>query len=171
MAFFLASFQVHEKSILMAVAPLSVLGAVYNSPSLSHWFAFVATWTLWPLLVLDRLQVAYVGVTLLFAIVLIGIQDVQSTMTTLFHPTDSAKDTGIFTQHWLLGWIPMTSGCIMIGLHVLEALIEPPSTLPDIFPVLWSIVGCGMCLLCWMTSLWELYRPDIPLESTKTKLD
>eukprot|EP00957_Ditylum_brightwellii_P149699 11399896-Ditylum_brightwellii.AAC.1 len=64
LAFFLASFQVHEKSIMMALSPLSLI--VADSPMFISWFSLVAVWTLWPLLQVDRLQVAYVTCTAIF---------------------------------------------------------------------------------------------------------
>ena len=46
---------------------------------------------------------------------------------------------------------------LMIGLHVLEACITPPSKLPDLFPVLWVIVSCGSFCIMWLLSLWKLF--------------
>ena len=38
----------------------------------------------------------------------------------------------------------------MIVLHVLEGIAIPSMHLPDLFPVLWSIVGCAMFVWCWL---------------------
>ena len=43
LSFFLASFQVHEKSILLPLAPLSLLDAPMH---LIQWFSVVCTWSL-----------------------------------------------------------------------------------------------------------------------------
>ncbi|KAK1738950.1 dolichyl pyrophosphate Man9GlcNAc2 alpha-1,3-glucosyltransferase [Skeletonema marinoi] len=64
LAFFLASFQVHEKGILISLAPLSLLALDANGFVI--WFSTVATWSLWPLLVIDRLCEAYVCCLVIF---------------------------------------------------------------------------------------------------------
>jgi alpha-1,3-glucosyltransferase len=150
LAFFLASFQVHEKSLLLAVAPASLLA--FESPAWSHWFVLVATWTLWPLLVLDRLQVAYVCVLTLFGVALWVIRDTQVMTST------TSVDHGIFSQHVIFRVLAYLSLAVMLALHALEVCVTPPDGMPDIFPVLWSVVGCGMLLLAWATTVWELYR-------------
>ena len=161
LAFFLASFQVHEKSLLMAVAPVSVLAGSGNSTAaFGDWFALVATWTLWPLLTLDRLQVAYACVMILFGVFLVFIRDFQSTLQDSEQalPHDSG---GVFHQLWLLRAVPHLSALVVLGLHATEAVVEPPESMADLFPVLWSIAGCGFCLFAWGVSIWELYRSDI----------
>jgi alpha-1,3-glucosyltransferase len=161
LAFFLASFQVHEKSLLLAVAPASLLAL--ESPAWSHWFVLVATWTLWPLLVLDRLQVAYVCVLTLFGVALWVVPDAQATTPT------TLVDTGIFSQHVIFRVVAYVSLAIMLVLHALEVCVTPPDGMPDIFPVLWSVVGCGILVLAWATTVWELYRPDHDAIASKEK--
>jgi alpha-1,3-glucosyltransferase len=56
LSFFLFSFQVHEKSILLATLPVSLLTA--HHPYFSVWFNLVATFSMYPLLVKDGLAVA-----------------------------------------------------------------------------------------------------------------
>lgn len=164
LAFFLASFQVHEKSLLMAVTPISLLATTTSSGSIGFgdWFAFVATWTMWPLLVLDRLQVAYWCIMLMFGAFLVAVRDYRSTIQPeqKRESQQNGEDNGIFKQHWLLSWIPSLSAFLLLGLHAAEAVVDPPAAMTDLFPVLWSIAGCGLCLFAWMVSLWELYRDD-----------
>ena len=115
LAFFLASLQVHEKSILLAVAT-----------SLSGWLGLLAAWSLWPLMVLDRLQVAYCLCV------------------------------------WMAGCRPESfrqwmAFCSLLGLHLAEAIYTPPSYWPDLFPVLWSIVGCGWFGVAWLDQVRGLW--------------
>lgn len=146
LSFFLASFQVHEKSILMAVAPASLL--LDEDFDFVYWFSIAATWTLWPLLVLDRLQVAYMGTLVLFGQIV--------WMRSLFL-RDNLRTTSILQQNLWLGLIPTLSWTLIGFLHILEPLVTLPETLPDLFPVLWSIVGCGFCCLAWIISIWKLF--------------
>ena len=132
LAFFLASFQVHEKSLLIALAPATLL-----DDSFADWFSIVVTWTLWPLLQIDRLQVPYVCTLLLF---IVGIQ--------LRHDLSSlSRPRGFFEQQRVLNRVPILSYEIMTSLHIAEVLITPLDHLPDLFAVLWSITGCGFCVL------------------------
>jgi alpha-1,3-glucosyltransferase len=53
LAFFLASFQVHEKAILLPALPLALLAP--ELPAAAAAFAATATWSMWPLLARDGL--------------------------------------------------------------------------------------------------------------------
>eukprot|EP00977_Amphora_coffeiformis_P020336 scaffold8126_cov170-Amphora_coffeaeformis.AAC.10 len=152
LAFFLASFQVHEKSILMAVAPASLLAM--ETCGFSDWFALVATWTLWPLLVLDRLQVAYYCIIMLFVLFIVNVRELQT--QTKDSPENSID--ALFSQHWLLRWAPHMTVALTLGLHCAENWIAPPPRTPDIFVVLWSVVGCAMSLSAWVLALWQMYQ-------------
>jgi alpha-1,3-glucosyltransferase len=118
-AFFLASFQVHEKSILMALAPASLL------PPFGDWFGIVAAWTLWPLLVLDRLRTAYFCAMVFFAVALAWREPSA-------RPGRTARR------------LSRLSYAAMVALHLLEGAVAPPPGMPDLFPVLWSVLGCAL---------------------------
>jgi alpha-1,3-glucosyltransferase len=142
-AFFLASFQVHEKSLLLALAPASLL-----APPLGDWFGIVATWTLWPLLVLDRLQTAYWCTLVFFAVAL------------------SLRKTPIpNSQVQRLIWL---SYAAMAVLHGLELAVPPPSRMPDLFPVLWSVLGCALVSSAWLVLSLQLLSADHPLAVSTT---
>lgn len=146
LAFFLLSFQVHEKSLLLALAPASFLSQ--SAPLFVDWFAVVTTWTLWPLLVIDRLQVAYgctVGIFL--ALLLLRNEFVGEPSATTMEPW-LLRNWNAFRR---LSWI------VMVLLHVADLLYEPPDHLPDLFPVLWSIAGCGFCCVAYLMSGWYLF--------------
>jgi alpha-1,3-glucosyltransferase len=159
LAFFLASFQVHEKSLLLALAPASLLFA--DDALFSVWFSLVAAWTMWPLLVIDRLQTAYICTVLVFAV---AVQ-----LHKLLHPesADSNVSTTFFHGMYLLRWVPALSYVAMWVLHGAELVVTVPSHLPDLFPVLWSIVGCGFCCIAWLGTCWHLYQSR---PSTKAKI-
>jgi alpha-1,3-glucosyltransferase len=157
LAFFLASFQVHEKSLLLALAPASLLFA--DDALFSVWFSLVAAWTMWPLLVIDRLQTAYVCIMLIFGV---AVQLYQ-----LLHPesTDNNISTSFFRGMFLLRWIPALSYVAMLVLHWAELVVTVPSHLPDLFTVLWSIVGCGFCCIAWLGTCWHLYQTPRPTKA------
>jgi alpha-1,3-glucosyltransferase len=67
MAFFLASFQVHEKSLLLAMVPALLL--LDDEPLLVGWFQLFGAHTMFPLLVRDGLRVPYFATCALFVAV------------------------------------------------------------------------------------------------------
>lgn len=136
LAFFLASFQVHEKSILLALAPASLLA--WEDSLFCDWFAIVATWTMWPLLVVDRLQVAYACVILIFAAFVSQMRQTKP---------EQRKQLSWIAWGWTV--LCKVSVVAMVVLHALEMVITVPSNLPDLFPVLWSVGGCALCCLAW----------------------
>jgi alpha-1,3-glucosyltransferase len=138
MAFFLASFQVHEKSLLLATAPLSLLWN--EAPILAEYFSFISMWTLWPLLVIDRLQTAYVAIGIIFVSVLQISAEFDLTPK---RPSQMAV------------WFCRMAYILMLLLHVMEFWVLPPAHWPDLFPVLWSVTGCGLIGVAY---LWTVYR-------------
>jgi alpha-1,3-glucosyltransferase len=145
LSFFLASFQVHEKSILLALAPCTLL--LWQDPVFVEWFSFVCVWSLWPLLRVDRLQLAYVCMVTIFAS-LVCFR--RMGMGQLMVRT-------IFSGTILIQIIPTLSYLGMIGLHVAQACVPPPPSLPDLYEVLWSVAGCGMFALAWLVTLGKMY--------------
>ena len=142
LGFFLASFQVHEKSILFALAPASLL--LWHDSDFVEWFSFVCVWTLWPLLQVDRIEVGYVAITMIF----VCLHRFRRLFT-----RNSAPSTTVFTSYMEL--VPMASYVVMIALHVAQVFVTVPSHLPDLFPVLWSVVGCGMVCMAWLCTFWK----------------
>lgn len=138
LAFFLASFQVHEKGILIALAPISLLAV--DEPRFSMLFSIVATWSLWPLLIIDRLIDSYICCVAIF-VCIHGLTRVSSSEISF-----SATSNMSFTISWIM----------MILLHSLELLYSPPQHLPDLFPVLWSLGGCGMFSIAYLGTLFAL---------------
>jgi len=156
LAFFLASFQVHEKSILMALAPISLL--TWEDPTFCHWFSIVATWTLWPLIRVDRLEVATVCIMTIFG-----------TLVWLFGASNKIIPPSCFDKLTITKAIVPLSSLSMLSLHLLEVFVTPPASLPDLFPVLWSIVGCGMFCVAWLVTCWHLYNSNEVPSKQKTK--
>jgi alpha-1,3-glucosyltransferase len=144
LAFFLASFQVHEKSILMALAPISLL----DDFSFVQWFSIVSTWTLFPLIQVDRLQVAYFCTLAIFA----------SLSWPCAEGHERTNSASFFDCCTLTKLIVSASYVGMAMLHVLEVTIPAPPHLPDLFPVLWSVAGCAMICLAWLITCWHLYQ-------------
>jgi len=70
LSFFIASFHVHEKSILFPLAPISLL--MVEHMQIVKWFTLLCTFSMFPLIVKDGLVLQYMACTVLFA--LLGMQ-------------------------------------------------------------------------------------------------
>jgi alpha-1,3-glucosyltransferase len=146
LSFFLASFQVHEKSILLALAPCSLL--LWQDAAFVDWFSIACAWTLWPLLQVDRLHSAYACMIVIFAC-LIWMRRQQEA------PVSASVFSGTF-----LSSIPILTILGMLGLHALEIVVEIPPHLPDLFELLWSLAGCGMFCVAWFVTCWKLLMTE-----------
>ncbi len=146
LSFFLASFQVHEKSILLSLAPCSLL--FWQDPVFVEWFSFACLWSLWPLIQVDRLQTPYWCMVLVFVSIL------------WFRRIDmgESQPESIFSrQSLILRYIPTLCFIGMIALHVVQAFVPAPPRLPDLYEVLWSVAGCGMFSIAWLVTIYKLY--------------
>lgn len=145
LAFFLASFQVHEKSILFALAPLSLLDAPMQ---LAQWFSVCSTWSLWHLLVVDQLHCVYFILLVIYLCFILSKLDYDNEKQIQIPRGRFAK----VVQMLYKSFLPL-SILLMIILHIAEAFVVPPPALPDIFPVLWVVVGCASFVAMWVASL------------------
>ena len=149
--FFLCSFQVHEKSVLLPLLPMTVLlggdgGLSVEMRAWIGWANMLGAWTLFPLLKRDELRVPYFILTGLWAY----LMDLPPTSLSLY--SGSSKNGLDITTKML----HLTFYSAMIFWHLLEAFMEPPQGKPDLWVILNVIngaVGFGVCYL-WCT--WQL---------------
>ncbi|KAJ2587988.1 Glucosyltransferase-like protein [Coemansia sp. RSA 1722] len=127
LAFFLFSFQVHEKSILLPVIPALLL--VDDEHWAVNWFVQVALFSMYPLLFKDGLQIPY-------AVLAIGWSVLRSCPVC---PADKKTPRMVFLLQWL-------STLVMVALHLAHMFISPPASLPDIYVVLNVVFSCAMFL-------------------------
>ncbi|RDB17831.1 Dolichyl pyrophosphate Man9GlcNAc2 alpha-1,3-glucosyltransferase [Hypsizygus marmoreus] len=138
MAFFLFSFQVHEKTILLPLLPITLLlsGANVDS-SVYKWGVLVnntAVFSMWPLLKRDGLGVQYIA-TLLLWNRLIGYNPFRLPNKSFIQ----LLSTAVYTA--------------ALSLHVLEFIFAPPSRYPDIYPVLNVLISTPVFVLTWLWSI------------------
>jgi len=150
--FFLFSFQVHEKSVLLPLLPMTLLlggegGLLPQRRAWITWVNILAAWTMFPLLKRDELRVPYFVLTLLWAW-LMGVDSL------LFTPTSQQP----------LGLDPMSKllhGAYYLGMivwHVLEAFVEPPAGKPDLWVVINVLVGASGFGIAYLWCLWSLWQ-------------
>ncbi|KAL5002420.1 ALG6, ALG8 glycosyltransferase family-domain-containing protein [Aspergillus recurvatus] len=173
--FFLFSFQVHEKSVLLPLLPMTLLiagdgGLNKDTRSWVGWANILGSWTLYPLLKRDGLQVPYFVVTCLWAY-LLGL---PPTSWQIYRHQRPAGEVEADTHpHALTSLIHSLFYLAMIGWHVLEAFVPPPPGKPDLWVVLNVLIGAGGFGISYLWCLWKLIslsrRIDYRVEDARKK--
>ncbi|XP_075143838.1 dolichyl pyrophosphate Man9GlcNAc2 alpha-1,3-glucosyltransferase [Leptodactylus fuscus] len=146
LSFFLFSFQVHEKSILLASLPACLL--LSELPLMATWLLVTSTFSMLPLLQKDGLVMAYMITTLIFLLA-------SATFLSFHEKTseDSLKLRPFCTcVRRYLPWFRMNESLVkllffssmltMAALTATSCVLTPPPALPDLFPVVISVISC-----------------------------
>ncbi|KFY26053.1 hypothetical protein V493_04297 [Pseudogymnoascus sp. VKM F-4281 (FW-2241)] len=152
-AFFLFSFQVHEKSVLLPLMPMTLLLASKTGmhPYTRSWVGFaniLGAWTMFPLLQRVELRVPYTVLTLLWAYLL----DIPPVSWGVYRKPGWGKSTleqGTVFIHTIFY-------LVMIIWHGLEAFVNAPKGLPDLWVVINVVVGAAGFSTCYLWCLGSL---------------
>ena len=149
--FFLCSYQVHEKNVLLPLMPMTLLlsGSEGLLPSTRAWVGLanlLGVWTMFPLLKRDELQIPYFVISLLWAY-LLGLPPVA------FSAYYEGSRSGLSLVSKI---IHINIYVAMVGWHVAEAFFLPPADKPDLWVVANAIVGTGGFGICYLWCLWRL---------------
>ncbi|KAL3475061.1 ALG6, ALG8 glycosyltransferase family-domain-containing protein [Aspergillus californicus] len=173
--FFLFSFQVHEKSVLLPLLPMTLLlagdeGLNKDTRSWVGWANMLGSWTLYPLLKRDGLQVPYFVMTCLWAY-LLGLP--PTSWQIYRHQKLSSESETAAEPHGLTKVIHSLFYLAMLGWHVLEAFVPPPPGKPDLWVVLNVLIGAAGFGISYLWCLWKLIsqsrRMDYRLEDSREK--
>jgi alpha-1,3-glucosyltransferase len=142
--FFLCSYQVHEKNVLLPLLPMTILLITQDglAPHTRAWVGLaniVGCWTMFPLLQRDGLQIPYFTLTLLW----IYLLDL---------PTASWR------SGWLTASIHLPIYVAMAVWHIIVAFVPPPTDKPDLWTVANVLVGAGGFGLCYLWCIWSLFE-------------
>mmetsp|Transcript_63296 Transcript_63296/g.200189 ORF Transcript_63296/g.200189 Transcript_63296/m.200189 type:complete len:521 (+) Transcript_63296:181-1743(+) len=158
LAFFLFSFQVHEKSLLLAVVPATLLAV--REPLIARWLPPVATFSMYPLLKRDGLSVAYVGCLLLWAPVALCGPAPPAT------PRDKPMGRwargveAVGAYQWRIAGLSAAGG---LCIHLAELVVPPPTHLPHLFPAVFTFYAFIHLLPMWLYTnarQWALPEED-----------
>ncbi|KAK5906958.1 hypothetical protein CesoFtcFv8_004858 [Champsocephalus esox] len=143
LAFFLFSYQVHEKSILLAALPACLL--LNDLPLMAIWFLHASTFSMLPLFLKDGLLVPFVVTSLGFLYFSIYL------LSALERCSEEELRLGAYHKllfclpkldlAWIVKWKFYVSVSVMAGLSIAAVALAPPPHLPDLFPVLVSIAS------------------------------
>lgn len=150
-AFFLCSFQVHEKNVLLPLLPMTALLAGHHgeSAAIRAWVGFaniVGTWSLFHLAIKDDLQAAYFPLLLVW----LYVMDLPPFNWKLYQVTHDRNGLSHMARciHLL--------AYATIGIwHVVHWVIPPPMDKPDLWIVVNMICSCMAFCACY---LWCLSR-------------
>lgn len=152
--FFLFSFQVHEKSVLLPLMPMTALlaGKQGLSKNIRAWVGFanmLGVWTMFPLLSRVDLRVPYFTLSLLWAY-LLGL---PPTSLSVYRKSNGETSTwaGLATTTIHLGFY-----ALMTVWHLAEATLSPPNNKPDLWVVVNVGIGAAGFGLCYLWCLWSL---------------
>ncbi|KXN88065.1 putative dolichyl pyrophosphate Man9GlcNAc2 alpha-1,3-glucosyltransferase [Leucoagaricus sp. SymC.cos] len=137
-SFFLFSFQVHEKTILLPLLPMTLLlsGAPVDS-SVYAWGVLVnniGVFSMWPLLKKDGLGLQYFALLLLWNR-MVGYNPLR-------------LPSGTFVQ-----FLSLATYTAVTALHLMEFVMDPPARYPDIYPVLNVFISTPIFILAWLWSI------------------
>ncbi|XP_055383794.1 probable dolichyl pyrophosphate Man9GlcNAc2 alpha-1,3-glucosyltransferase [Condylostylus longicornis] len=124
LGFFLFSYHVHEKSILLAVIPAIIL--INKEPQIVFWFLQTATFSMIPLIVKDNLLIAFLGLNILF----------ESLFRILNVDNNKRKSERILKNLRILSLL----GCVT--LTILHIFGPVPDKLPHLYELLISSYCC-----------------------------
>lgn len=156
--FFLFSFQVHEKSVLLPLLPmtLSLAGDSGLSKENRAWIGLanvLGSWTMYPLLKREGLRVPYAVMTLLWTY-LMGLPPVS--LETYRSRSSSGDPNAQFELELPAKLLHLSLYLAMIAWHVLEAFVAPLPGKPDLWVVLNALIGAGGFGLVYLWCMWKL---------------
>ncbi|KAF9091793.1 Glucosyltransferase-like protein [Mortierella sp. GBA35] len=150
LSFFLLSFQVHEKSILLPALPITLL--ILDEPAIGSLFITLATFSMFPLLKQEELTTPYY--------VLLGVWVWMTTGT--FKNVSS-----------LLKFLATVNLLVTVTMHLAEMFVQPPARYPDLYAVLNSLWSAGGFVLYWAYFNYRQFTmvntPKMGFRVTKTK--
>ncbi|XP_063832894.1 dolichyl pyrophosphate Man9GlcNAc2 alpha-1,3-glucosyltransferase [Ostrinia nubilalis] len=176
LAFFLFSFQVHEKSILLVAIPVAL--HLPDDPFMSFWFLLVSNFSMLPLLIKDGLIIPFVGLNVIyisFFTICLRLARLNAGVfsfmnASLVYQTISQKrESSVFMK--LLSTAFFFSLLGMFWLTIGSVCVEPPPQYPDLFPLLVSMYSCCHYVMFFIYFNYQQISIPFFLPKPKVKLN
>ncbi|XP_037420785.1 probable dolichyl pyrophosphate Man9GlcNAc2 alpha-1,3-glucosyltransferase isoform X1 [Triticum dicoccoides] len=152
-SFYLFSYQVHEKSILLPLLPASLLAL--HEPHLHGWFTYYALFSMYPLICRDQLLLQYIAVLGLFVLI-------------YYSPGGNyGKGTNISSGTMAVLSLPLLCSIL---LHTVYLQIEPPKRYPFLFEALIMFICFSQFIILTLYTNYKQWMLDFhprPLGSKK----
>lgn len=171
MSFFMFSFQVHEKTILVPLLPITLLYSTKetNIIAMVAWISNIALFSLWPLLKKDGLSLQYAALFLLPNWVIGNL----SFLTPKFLPkfltpgpsisliSKDQKERRGLPSSWFWTVIILASYAAVAVVHFLDFYVAPPQRYPDLWVLANVSLSFGCFSLFWLWLYYNLFTlPD-----------
>ncbi|KAG9510323.1 Dolichyl pyrophosphate Man9GlcNAc2 alpha-1,3-glucosyltransferase, partial [Fragariocoptes setiger] len=130
LVFFLTSFQVHEKTILVVAVPILLVFREHITTV--NWFVLISTFSLQPLMVKDQLMIPYAALLIIYAVF----------STECFRASIVPEIDQTFNLQMFMRYIYFISCIGAVTLNLAAMLISPPPRYPDLHPLLNAIYSC-----------------------------
>lgn len=175
LGFFLFSFQVHEKTILLCAIPVAM--HLPEDPFMCFWFLLVSNFSMLPLFIKDGLIIPYITANVIyicfFSICLKLAQPNSGFFSFLNskHVYSCIKGNNIDNSNLMnlvsLNFVFSIVGMIMMTFGALY--IKPPSKFPDLFPLLISVYSCSHFILFFLYFNYQQFiiTKCVPVKSKK----
>ena len=146
--FFLFSYHVHEKSILLVAIPACLIYG--RDLVILNWFFVVSVFSMMPLLVKDGLMIPSLALVALWMLLheLALAYSVSMKHFTPFDGTYSVNPddeltslASVYQKYFNIGYAG--SLACMASLTAAVIVLDPPERYPDLYPVLIALVSCG----------------------------
>ncbi|RGP80987.1 alpha-1,3-glucosyltransferase [Fusarium longipes] len=152
--FFLFSYQVHEKSVLLPLMPMTLLLAGKHglNKDTRAWVGFanlLGVWTMFPLLKRVDLKIPYAVLSLLWSY-LLGLP--PTSLGAYFQEGQAVwVQWGTALLHWVFY---LTMG----AWHILDAFAPPPADKPDLWVVANVGIGAAGFIICYLWCFFKLLQ-------------
>ncbi|XP_073104503.1 probable dolichyl pyrophosphate Man9GlcNAc2 alpha-1,3-glucosyltransferase isoform X2 [Elaeis guineensis] len=155
-SFYLFSYQVHEKSILLPLLPASLLAL--EEPLLFGWLMYYALLSMYPLLCRDHLILQYISVVALFGFIFYSPDGRSGMRANSF----SIRKRALMTLPLLCSFI----------LHVIYLSLRPPKKYPFLFEAMIMLLCFSQfVILTLYTNTKQLMLPDCSTRTERGKKD
>ncbi|RYG66438.1 hypothetical protein EON64_09755 [archaeon] len=155
LAFFLASFQVHEKSLLLTLVPASFLAE--GDADLCTWLQMLGAFAMYPLLKRDGLSVPYLALCIAYCALSAEFRQASRRVA-----VDSSivlapwQDKPMQFVHSVLRVFQAVSYIGMVLLSIGEVFLPPPPRYPDLYPALFALFGAAnLCAMYVLGVAWQ----------------
>lgn len=140
MSFYLLSFHVHEKQIMLPIVPLALL--MHDMQGVVSVASGVAAMSVFPLLVREGAEVGYFGmIGIHMAVVMFVVRDKED-------KKEKEKELPVVlrSRQRLYKWVGGTVAIVSAVLHLLVVAVNPGTKRPDLFTV--GVTAWSCTLLC-----------------------
>jgi alpha-1,3-glucosyltransferase len=167
-SFYLFSFQVHEKTILVPLLPITLLYSTTNTDEIAmvSWINNIASFSLWPLLKRDGLLLQYISMVTLSNWLLGNLSFLTPRFLPWFlTPGPSISSIRVKTKkrhglpsNWFWGFIILSSYLGGTIIHLCEFFLEPPAKYPELWVLANVSLSFGCFGLFWLWIHWKMFK-------------